>query len=216
MRAECKAEKRGAGGSGEEPKPKRGRTVEICKFWLKGTCKFGDKCHSNHPELPNQQPQAAHVMQPGMPAGMAPPPGMPPATSAIPAYGWPTAQAAVFGEEQAAPERSAPMAPRGYEWKSVLLPTIVIGMAMLSMSPGVCAARLDNIAGLGSAPMRSFGAMRGAHVSVGPAVDEVAVEGAGDDHHAAVVSGHLGERQPHAQERGDTWPRVRATGEGGG
>ena len=57
---------------------------------------------------------------------------------------------------------------------------------------------------------------RGAHVSVGPAVGEVAVEGAGDDHHAAVVSGNLGERQPHAQERGDTWPRVRATGEGGG
>ena len=35
---------------------------------------------------------------------------------------------------------------------------------------------------------------RGAHVGVGPAVGEVAVEGAGDDHHAAVVSGHLGQR----------------------
>ena len=45
---------------------------------------------------------------------------------------------------------------------------------------------------------------RGPHVSVGPAVGEVAVEGAGDDHHAAVVSGHLGQRQPHAQERGGT------------
>ena len=57
---------------------------------------------------------------------------------------------------------------------------------------------------------------RWAHVRVGPAVGEVAVEGAGDDHHAAVVGGHLGERQPYAQERGGTWPRVRATGEGGG
>eukprot|EP00964_Phaeocystis_antarctica_P072879 scaffold44667_cov29-Phaeocystis_antarctica.AAC.2 len=45
---------------------------------------------------------------------------------------------------------------------------------------------------------------RGAHVGVGPAVGEVAVEGSGDDHHAAVVSGHLGQRQPHAQERRGT------------
>ena len=33
---------------------------------------------------------------------------------------------------------------------------------------------------------------RWAHVSVGPAVGEVTVEGAGDDHNAAVVGGHLG------------------------